>query len=340
MTPRPRSSSGPDKPERASVDADAADWLVAHDAGLTPERQREFEQWLAADPRHVVVWSEAQRAWARLDRLPELPHLTNVPRIRGRQRSWPAWTAAAAALLAVGIFLWPQRQPASASAPPGIVRVAPKVVVFPDGSRAKLNDGSEVTEHFTATERRVRLVRGEAHFSVEKDSVRPFVAEAGGVAVRAVGTAFNVRLDSTAIEVLVTEGRVAVAAEDSAKGTEAGGAKSELPGLQAGQRIIMGLMPEAPPPQITTMSAAEIARSLAWQGLRLRFNELSLDKVAAEFNRHNRTRLVVTESAADILVAGTFRADNVEVFVRFLEEGFRVSAERRSDGTIVLRKGR
>jgi transmembrane sensor len=51
---------------------------------------------------------------------------------------------------------------------------------------------------------------GEAHFFVEKDPQRPFVVNAAGIDVRAVGTAFNVRIDPAAVEVLVTEGRVRV----------------------------------------------------------------------------------------------------------------------------------
>ncbi|MGH7958105.1 MAG: FecR/PupR family sigma factor regulator [Opitutaceae bacterium] len=83
MNPRNRSSSEAENAERASFHADAADWLIAHDAGLTPEQQREFDRWLAADPRHAAAWSEAQRAWSRLDRLPELPRFATVPRAIG-----------------------------------------------------------------------------------------------------------------------------------------------------------------------------------------------------------------------------------------------------------------
>ena len=41
---------------------------------------------------------------------------------------------------------------------------------------------------------------------MSKDPERPFLVSAGEVTVRAVGTAFDVRLAPTAVEVLVTEG--------------------------------------------------------------------------------------------------------------------------------------
>jgi len=216
-----------------------------------------------------------------------------------------------------------------------------------------LNADAEVVEQFTPAQRRVRLVRGEAHFTVTKNPARPFIVEAGGVGVRAVGTAFNVRLDAATVEVLVTEGRVQVASPTAVSARAQAGppvAPSSLPVnfsssadpapamLGAGQRAIVGLSAEAPPPQIATVSSDEMARLLAWQGLRLQFQDMPLDKVAREFNRYSHTQLRVAESAADVLVAGIFRADNVDVFVQFLEEGFRIRADRLTDGTVVLSK--
>ncbi len=50
----------------------------------------------------------------------------------------------------------------------------------------------------------MKLEAGEAHFAVAPDAARPFVVRVGGVAVRAVGTAFNVRYAADgAVEVTV-----------------------------------------------------------------------------------------------------------------------------------------
>ena len=105
--------------------------------------------------------------------------------------------------------------PPSASppgAPPTLALIEQRTLA--DGSVVELNRGAVVTERFTPDERRVQLVRGEAHFKVAKDLSRPFVVEVAGIAVRAVGTALNVRLDSAAVDILVTEGQVSVAQPD------------------------------------------------------------------------------------------------------------------------------
>ena len=71
----------------------------------------------------------------------------------------------------------------------------------------------------------------------------PFIVNAGGVEVRAVGTAFNVNLQSKSVAVLVTEGKVAVERVDP--NTLSGGAQVEpletnpLPHLlHAGERTV------------------------------------------------------------------------------------------------------
>ena len=178
------------------------------------------------------------------------------------------------------------------------------------------------------------------HFKVMKNPARPFEVDAGGVAVRALGTAFNVQLAGNRVGVLVTEGRVEVVA---ATGTAPVGMAPEAAAvLERRQQVIVPIA-GGEQPAVTTLTPADMEQSLAWLGLRLRFEDMPLVDVAAEFNQFSapraRPRLVVDESAARVLVAGTFRADNVDVFLRFLERGFGVKVEPRGDGTILLRQG-
>ena len=96
-------------------------------------------------------------------------------------------------------------------------------------------------------------------------------------------------------------------------------------------------MPTAQP-VVAAVTPTEIARALSWQGVRLEFAELPLAEVVTEFNLRNRQQLVVDDAATGRLrVGGSFRADNVDGFVRLLEASFGVSAQRRADGALVLR---
>ena len=86
--------------------------------------------------------------------------------------------------------------------------LAPRTRVLADRAAAELNGPALIGPDYSVSERHGRLERGEAHCMVTKDPARPCTVTAGGVTVRAVGTAFNVRLVGAAVEVLVPEGQV------------------------------------------------------------------------------------------------------------------------------------
>src|SRR5690606_20213445 len=139
------------------------------------------------------------------------PDLLARPRRRSRFIA-PALLAAAAAMAVLAALRFREAPPGRRPEVAAVARVEPDLVHLPDGSRVEIHPGGEIAERFTPGERRVSLLRGEAYFTVAKNPDRPFVVEANGVAVHAVGTAFNVRLptDEAAVEVLVTEGIVHV----------------------------------------------------------------------------------------------------------------------------------
>lgn len=326
--------------DRGHTGLEAAEWLVKRDRGLTAAEQDQFLQWLAADPRHGEWFARQQRTWREFNALAEWrPEHSREP-----NPDLLAWTGALAAAASIAIAVaawrpWAGETPAWSSvieAPPlGGHRV------LEDGSAVELNRGAVIDVRFTPGERRVRLVRGEAHFKVAKNPQRPFIVSAGSIKVRAVGTAFDVRLEAESVEVLVTEGRVQV--HPPGAGTSPVPVAEPL--VVAGQRAVVSLSPDGPATQITDVSMEEMARRLAWQPQVLDFASTSLAKVVAEFNlraSHSRgVRLVIADAELEALpIVASFRSDNVEAFVRLLELTAGVRAERRGENEIVLHKAR
>jgi len=348
-------------PGTSAVAEQAALWLARRDRGLTPAEQDDYMQWLTADPRHAEAMTQHAAAFERMMHLYEWqPANTTVPNpdlfAPGRSRSkarephgwrWAAGLAAAAALVLGFSTLWQMRAPAPVAAK-SYLRVNERVAL-PDGSRVELKDGSKMVVQYSATERRVKLTGGEAQFSVWKDAARPFIVEAAGVEVRAVGTVFNVRLESNAVDVLVTEGRVGVAVASAVPPTTAN-AQPSTPNSQhstfvsAGERTTIPLAPGStpvpPPPAVVTRATPEeIHEALAWQAPRLQFFETPLAEAVAEFNRLNRHQLVLGEPAlGDLRIGGTFRPDNVEGFVRLLGTTLEIRAEAQGENRLVLRR--
>jgi transmembrane sensor len=84
-----------------------------------------------------------------------------------------------------------------------------------DGSTVALNKHSKLTVvgGFNGKQRKVRL-EGEAFFEVKHDDEKPFVIDAGGILIKDIGTAFNVKAnpESDSVFVFVTEGIVELSA--------------------------------------------------------------------------------------------------------------------------------
>lgn len=82
---------------------------------------------------------------------------------------------------------------------------------LPDQSVITLNKKSSLSYPavFAGKERRVSL-KGEAFFNVSPDKAKPFIIDAGNIAVKVVGTSFNVKSNDTVTEIIVSSGIVQV----------------------------------------------------------------------------------------------------------------------------------
>jgi transmembrane sensor len=339
--------------ELITIEEKAADWLVERDRGLSREREREFAQWLAVDPRHAIIFNALTETWSFIGEARpvaiESDACADAP--QRRRRAWLPVTLAAAAAVAVACLgAWRFAEVRrSESASPFAMASATEVgalrkLALPDGSVIQLNTDSAVDVRFTPGERRVALSRGEAYFTVAKNPDRPFIVSVAGVDVRVVGTVFNVRLRPEAVDVLVTEGKVrvdsaAVAAIRPNPAPEDTGPSE----LTAGQRLSIDLQatPTAPGAKRAELSAGEIKQALAWQARRLDFDATPLEEIVAEMNRYNRHKLVIADPRLNAQrFGGSFPAGDCDTIVRMLEANFGIVAEHVGDETRLRLKAR
>ncbi len=324
----------------------AAQWVLRCDRGLTAAEQDEYSQWLSAAAVHREAVAEQRWSWDELDRLagsqlslrtapdPDLLAADRAGRLAGRL----AWMAPLAlgvvALVAAARFLsWPSRTvPPPPISPPSLSLIAAcERRTLEDGSVVVLNRGAQIETAFTAATRWVRLVRGEANFAVAKNPARPFIVEASGVEVQAVGTNFDVRLDPAAVDVVVSEGTVKVKRPTVAP--------AELRFVRAGEQARVLLAAGARPPQITSLTPEAIATRLAWQPRMLEFDDAPLPEIVEAFNAHNPVRLALGDPALDrVRLTVNFRSDNVAGLVRLMKRDFGMYAEQLTDSEIVLRR--
>jgi transmembrane sensor len=293
----------------------AARWAVRADAGaLGPDEQRELETWLAADSRHRGAYVRARAQWVDLDRLAALkgPAAKSDATAAGLSRR----QLLAAGIAAIGVLgsglSWLILREGQERYTSGIGEV--RRIALEDGSTVLLNTASEVTVRLSKQQRDVRLVRGEALFEVAHDKFRPFIVQANDTAVRAVGTAFAVRLDAAQVDVTVTEGVVEVADSKtmSGLGVATQASKFEVKRVTAHERVVIA---RSRAPDIEPIAPAQADRQLAWRAGMVSFDGESLQTAVAEINRHNRRQIVVDDPAlASMPVVGIFRATDLEGF--------------------------
>lgn len=350
MTSHRKNSSAEDE----AIEVMAAAWLAQKDDGFTPADEQAFARWCDQDPRHAVAVTRLEATWNTLIQLrnfrpearrhPDRDLLVAQP--KRPKLLVPLFGLALAAAVVFAIVWRRPSTPATLSLqslPEQVYATSAggfQRVVLEDGSTVELNANTTVQVRYTAQARRLELLRGEAQFTVTKNPHRPFWVRAGGVSVRAVGTAFDVRLGKAAVEVLVTEGRVRLDQTSSitAEGDLLPGAAAQSAYLDAGHRAVIAIGNHFVP-VLETLDPPVIRDLLAWQAPKLVFLGMPLAQVAAEFNRSNRVQLVIDDpELATLPIEGSFRAENMEAFVRLLAADSRIIVERPDANHIVLRK--
>lgn len=336
------------------IDREAAEWASRKMGGFSPREQDEFFDWLAADPLHGEWYERHRKTWQRMDLLAEwLPEHSDKPSQDLLRHHYPrfhwGWLSAAAALIALSLILL-----YSLTGPDGADYMATNLVAYayeshelPDGSVVELNHGAVIKINYSKEFRSVELISSEAHFTVAKDPSRPFIARVRGVDIRAVGTAFNVRLTDQSVQVIVTEGRVEVAAatvEDIYENTPI---PQDRPTFT--RELFVGQMTEVPIPghlskvekvadaQVKEVSMIEMDHYLAWKPQMFKFDSTLLSEVVEEFNRRNKTHIVIADAnLGGLPIVASFRSANVEHFLELLQLSMDLEIERDGKERIVL----
>lgn len=332
----------------AEIDVAAAGWAARVDAApLDDLAQAELDAWLAGDTRRLGAYARARAMFVQAGRLrafgtefdpdaysarrrtsPSATIATGIapaePLVRRRSFLLGGGVAVAAGVAAMAGFSW-QAAAATYTTRRGEIRLIP----FEDGSSMTLNTASIARVKFTATERHVELVEGEAMFDVARDHARPFVVAAGDIKVRALGTSFTVqRLTSHPIQVTVRRGTVEI--------DRTGIRPMPVKRVTANMRAISTPVGS----EIITMpiAAAEVSRELAWREGMLSFEDVPLKQAADEFARYSDTRIAFADPAiGNETVTGLFAANNPVGFAKSVALSLNLKADPQA-GDVVLRR--
>jgi transmembrane sensor len=301
------------------IEARAARWLECRQFGNWDDHaQTEFNAWMNESSAHEVAFLRLEAAWGRTGRLAALRGPGDV-KISSRFRLLPAIVGIAASLAALAVigvsagkFLPAHAQVRTFTTAIG----GHEVVGFADGTKIELNTDTVLRARMTTDQRTIWLDKGEAYFQVRHDATHPFVIFVGNHRITDLGTKFLVRRDTGRLEVAVEQGRVAFKASDEK-------APLQAALLSRGDTVVA----TANSTVMAKISPAELANEMTWRRGVLIFTHTRLADAAAEFNRYNREKLIVTDPvAANRMIGATFPVNDVERFARVARDvlGLRV----------------
>jgi transmembrane sensor len=308
------------------IEQAAALWLAREDFGLTAAERDALDAWLARSSRHKVAYLQLKAAWSRTERLAALksPALHVLAPRSGAMRRFALLAAATVVMFFGGsVYLsWRQQSEHAYATLVGRMRT----VQLADGSRMELNTNTHVRADVTDKLRVVTLESGEAYFDVIHDARHPFTVYAGNWRITDLGTKFSVFLDGDDVRVLVREGRVRVDPLHGPVPSRPTVAEAGYAVLAKGAETLVLSKPDA-----------DIASDLSWRGGVLEFDHQPLAEVAVQFNRYNAKQIQIEGSARKIPIGGSFKADNVDVFVQLLHRGFGLSVNDQGDRVVISR---
>ncbi|WP_395602827.1 FecR domain-containing protein [Pseudomonas sp. A1230] len=311
---------------QTTVRDDAARWFVRlQEPAVSADEQQRFDAWLNQHPQHRDEFQLLQGLWTAADLLPapRLKALAETRPARRERRPLLRYAVAASVLaVALGLGLFSGlNHPGGYSAEFSTALGERKHVALPDGSVIDLNSRSRLQVRYETDRRLIELSEGEAMFSVEHDSSRPFVVEAGSGKITVTGTRFDVRRDVTQTRVAVEQGTVKVQGHDAPD--------NEFINLTAG----LGTHVDAQG-KVAAAYAVNPAELTAWRGGKLVFNNARLSEVAAEVSRYREQPLTVgNPGVANLRLTSVFKSDNTDALLKALPNILPVAIRTLADGS-------
>ena len=336
---------------RASIERQAREWLVRMDGDepLTEVEIETLREWMSRSVLHREELKRICKFWRQANVLTELAVCLESATQKRSDRSgrWATAIAlAASALLASVILAWwyLQRLDAMMNGSYQTLIGQQKSIALSDGSSVQMNTDSQVQVAYGTESRTIRLLKGEALFSVMPDPKRPFQVYAAESVVRAVGTAFAVHLDGTKVDVTVTKGVVDVA-EVSQQHTAVhhkrlkSNSPASMGRLKAGEatRVDSG----SDHIEVQQLAEPELQRKMAWQEGYLAFSGESLSEVVEQVNRYSPVSLEIGDpKLASVAIGGRFRIGDLDAVLDVLATNFGIEAQRVDEHNIRLESQR
>ncbi|WP_447725556.1 FecR family protein [Sphingomonas koreensis] len=348
----------PEPPHPGQLMEEAALWLARMRGPEAETHRAEFDAWLARGALHRSAYNRTAEIFSLgkfLSDEEERPAVgfgsqavepSDSPAPSRALRRGPMILLATCVLLVIGLavlakpfslHLGQKEGVAGTGMPAQMMRFATRsretrLERLADGSVITLQPDSSLSAAYSAGRRALHLERGSARFEVAHD-FRPFVVEAGGGAVTARGTVFEVRLAADArVTVRLLDGSVDVVMPAASRN------RAAVRRLTPGQSVSYGSPAGSADPGKDERggSASSTAPSIAIEPMRA-FDRVPLADVLAQANRGASARILLADPAlGQRPVSGQFRIGDTQRLAERLAWIFDLRIDRNASGDILL----
>lgn len=280
------------------IETEAAHWWSRLELG-TADRVA-FNHWRDADPRHAIAFARVQASWEALAEQDLASAADTLESARISRRKFLRGGATGAACLVAGGAFYTSQALAWDRAVTGLGEF--RRIALPDASMLELNTDTEVSWHFTAQARKIRLEKGEIAMALIAGAPATLLTRDADLGLSP--GRFNARLSGTRIGLTVVTGKALV------RGRQAGIAP--MPPVSTGETAELtqgGLI-------VRPTTAESLALITAWQSGDIVFADEPLQSAVDEYNRYLAMKIVVDPRLQGQRVGGRFTTSDPAAFLR------------------------
>jgi transmembrane sensor len=314
--------TGPEE-DREPTPRTAEGWVTREHSGrMTAGDRRALIEWLAQSPENTRDYTRADVVWRMCGGLSSMPEVqaeledirrsVTVPEAlpppeKGTPRRHWLWLIALSLPLAAAVVIWYARTPSTELVTaPGEQRS----VTLADGSLVAMNTDTRLRVELGRRSRLVTVENGEALFQITPDGDRPFTVRARQAMLRAVGTRFDVMVESKQVTVAVLDGEVEVSRRNEPEAARTIVHQGEAVALSGD-----GELTRADP----LLASADRIR--AWRAGKLDFDDWPLERVVRDHNRYAVKPIRVADASLQRLhVSGVFRIGDTTALLDAMRE--------------------
>jgi transmembrane sensor len=326
--PKPMIFSKPESSQHNQIAEEAMAWFSRLQTGdVSNLENSRFQNWLSQSPTHRQAYEEVLSFWHDTDfnQALKISSLngnfnTNQPRFNHnrKQTKYLAFVLAASIACMAVLFDPITRLQADYYTPVG----SKQTVHLSDGSTVTLNTDTAIAVAFRKNERRIKLLKGEAYFTVQHLGDQPFIVEGGETEARVVGTWFMVRNIQNEEKVAVVKGLVNVSNHG----------KTQTVDLHPGEQVANY------PAGLSAIQPFDNNRETTWLQDRLSFQDAPLEEVVKELSRYIPGLVIISDNALKtIRINGRFNITQPKQALATLAHTLPVAVTTVGDWLTVIR---